>query len=337
MNSPCLSRRLPPFLRRALAGATPLGVLAACLMAGPAGAQIGVSITIAPPPLLVYAQPPAPAEGYLWTPGYWSWRQEDNDYFWVPGTWVMAPQAGYLWTPGYWAFENAVYLWHIGYWGDHVGFYGGLNYGYGYSGNGYQGGRWERGAFRYNRAVSNVNVQVIHNVYNVPVTYRHPGSHASFNGGPSGVTARPTDHQRQELAATHTGPSADQIAHEHAAQAAPSQRAGGTHGTRPVAATPKPGALEQPGAEPVRTAPTSPQRGKHPVSAPPVQAAPQPVDKTPHPATQPQRQEQKSPSPAPRESAQPERAQPQRPERQEKAAPQGRQDKPGQDDPRKER
>ena len=36
-----------------------------------AHAQIGVglSITIAPPILPVYVQPPIPAPGYLWTPG----------------------------------------------------------------------------------------------------------------------------------------------------------------------------------------------------------------------------------------------------------------------------
>jgi hypothetical protein len=33
-------------------------------------AQIGISITIAPPALPVYEQPPHPAQGYIWTPGY---------------------------------------------------------------------------------------------------------------------------------------------------------------------------------------------------------------------------------------------------------------------------
>jgi hypothetical protein len=32
----------------------------------------GVSITIAPPALPIYVQPAIPAEGYLWTPGYWA-------------------------------------------------------------------------------------------------------------------------------------------------------------------------------------------------------------------------------------------------------------------------
>jgi len=65
-------------------------------------AQFGVSITIAPPELPVYTQPMVPADGYLWTPGYWGYG--DEGYFWVPGTWVQAPEAGLLWTPGYWGW-----------------------------------------------------------------------------------------------------------------------------------------------------------------------------------------------------------------------------------------
>ena len=36
---------------------------------------VGVSITIAPPPLPVYTQPMVPAAGFLWTPGYRSLRR----------------------------------------------------------------------------------------------------------------------------------------------------------------------------------------------------------------------------------------------------------------------
>jgi hypothetical protein len=66
-------------------------------------AQIGVSITIGPPALPVYEQPPCPAEGYIWTPGYWAYAGDDDGYYWVPGTWVMAREPGLLWTPAYWA------------------------------------------------------------------------------------------------------------------------------------------------------------------------------------------------------------------------------------------
>jgi hypothetical protein len=54
------------------------------------------------PALPVYEQPICPAEGHIWTPGYWAYDYQDADYYWVPGTWVMAPQVGFLWTPAYW-------------------------------------------------------------------------------------------------------------------------------------------------------------------------------------------------------------------------------------------
>lgn len=123
-------------------------------------AQFGVAITIAPPTLPIYAQPMAPADGYLWTPGYWAYGEEG--YFWVPGKWVMAPEVGFLWTPGYWGWGGNAYAWNVGYWGTNVGFYGGVNYGFGYGGVGYQGGYWRNGGFYYNRSVNNVNVTNIH-------------------------------------------------------------------------------------------------------------------------------------------------------------------------------
>ena len=59
-----------------------------------------------------------------------------------PGVWVRPPQVGLLWTPGYWGWGGGAYLFHAGYWGPHVGFYGGVNYGFGYGGVGFGGGRW---------------------------------------------------------------------------------------------------------------------------------------------------------------------------------------------------
>src|ERR1700712_4086432 len=83
-----------------------------------AWSQVSLSVTIAPPPLPLYAQPPIPGDGYLWTPGYWAWDASSNDYIWVPGTWVEPPSAGLLWTPGYWGFYDGGYAWHRGYWGS---------------------------------------------------------------------------------------------------------------------------------------------------------------------------------------------------------------------------
>src|ERR1700687_3325303 len=127
-----------------------------------ASAQVVLSVAIAPPPLVVYAQPICPGEGYIWTPGYWAYN-DDGGYFWVPGTWVLVPEPGFLWTPGWWGWGDGVYIFHEGYWGPRVGFYGGINYGFGYGGFGYDGGYWRGRDFFYNRSVN--NVRNVTNVY----------------------------------------------------------------------------------------------------------------------------------------------------------------------------
>jgi len=107
----------------------------------------------APPAIPDYAQPPAPADGDIWTPGYWAWTADG--YQWVQGAWVAAPYTGALWTPGYWGYNDG-YFWNAGYWGPYVGYYGGINYGFGYFGIGFYGGYWGGGRFYYNRAYCNV-------------------------------------------------------------------------------------------------------------------------------------------------------------------------------------
>src|SRR4029077_7945490 len=75
-------------------------------------------------------------------------------------------------------------------WGQHVGFYGGIDYGYGYSGSGYEGGYWDHGRLFYNREVNNISDQRIGNTYSRAVTHRQAENHVSFNGGTGGVTAQ---------------------------------------------------------------------------------------------------------------------------------------------------
>jgi hypothetical protein len=168
----------------------------------------------APPPLPEYEQPMCPGEGYIWTPGYWYWGSEG--YYWVPGAWVYAPYEGALWTPGYWGFIGGRYGWHRGFWGREVGYYGGIDYGYGYTGYGYEGGRWDGDRFAYNRSVNNVNVTVIHNVYEQPVENSR-GNHVSYNG-PGGVRVRPRPAEIQAIRQPHTPPMAAQLQHAQQAQ-----------------------------------------------------------------------------------------------------------------------
>src|SRR6185437_4007445 len=163
----------------------------ALLAPAPAAAQVslGVSINIAPPLLPVYVQPPLPAPGYIWTPGYWAWDPVGADYYWVPGAWVMPPRIGVLWTPGYWGWVNGAYFFHRGYWGPTVGFYGGVDYGFGYTGNGYYGGQWRGGQYFYNSSVNNVRNVNVTNVYNRTVVVNNHAARTSFNGGPHGIAA----------------------------------------------------------------------------------------------------------------------------------------------------
>src|ERR1700739_4077113 len=185
-------------------------------MAATATAQVRVAIAIAPPPLPVYEQPICPGDGYIWTPGYWAYDYDDADYYWVPGTWVEAPEVGYLWTPGYWAWGGDGFFFTAGYWGPVVGFYGGINYGFGYFGHGYEGGRWDGGHFYYNTTVNRVNVEVIHNVYNTRVN-ETTVSRVSYNGGKGGINVRPTSQEQAAAQQRHIAPVSAQMPHGQAA------------------------------------------------------------------------------------------------------------------------
>jgi len=240
---------------RSLLFAPVLFVLVTLAMPAPSFAQFGVSIRIGPPALPVYEQPVIPGNGYLWTPGYWAWSPDYNDYYWVPGTWVQPPEVGVLWTPGYWGWGGNAFAWNEGYWGPHIGFYGGINYGFGYTGSGYEGGRWQNGAFFYNRSVNNVsNVTNITNVYNKTVVNNVTVNKVSYNGGNGGITAQPTPEQRAAASERHIQPTGEQTQHEHAASANPALRASMNHGKPPIAATPKPGVFSGRGVVAARAA-----------------------------------------------------------------------------------
>jgi hypothetical protein len=223
-------------------------------------AEIAVSITLAPPALPVYEQPVLAEEGAIWTPGYWDYGPDG--YFWVPGTWVMPPEVGLLWTPGYWAWGTGVYGWNAGYWGKEVGFYGGVNYGFGYFGHGYSGGRWQGRHFFYNSAVSRVEGGGARNVYAETVA-RPAGGGASYTGGTGGLTARPTAAEQAAANAPHRPPTAAQDSHRRAALSNHALLATANHGTPALAATTRP--LDTARAEP--RASTAPAHAAAPAHA----------------------------------------------------------------------
>ena len=211
------------------------------VMCATAVAQLNVVIRIGPPALPIYEQPPCPAEGYIWTPGYWAYDYDVDDYYWVPGTWVEAPQVGYLWTPGYWGWGGDRFIFHEGYWGPQVGFYGGISYGFGYFGHGYDGGRWDNGRFFYNRSVNNVNVTNIRNVYNTTVINNVTVNRVSYNGGNGGINDRPRPEEEAADRERHVAPVAAQTRHIQDARNDRQLRASVNQGKPPVAATAKPG------------------------------------------------------------------------------------------------
>jgi hypothetical protein len=281
---------------------------------------IAISVHTAPPPLPVYVQPPFPAEGYIWTPGYWAYG-DDAGYYWVPGVWVQPPTIGVLWTPPYWGFEGGVYGFHAGYWGPHVGFYGGVNYGFGYGGVGYGGGLWVGGRFSYNSAVNNFGGVHVSSVYvNRTVINNTVVNHASFNG-PGGYQARPTPTEQQAMHEQHMQPTGAQQQHFQTAASNPAQRFSANGGRPAVTAARTPEAFRQQSVAANRAAAPSaaanrggfgntaaPNRGAYGNSAASTQAAPisRPVAQEARPTAQPREQavprQQAAPKSAPRQS-----------------------------------
>ena len=204
--------------------------------AAPAFSSVFISVGFAPPVLPVYTQPICPNDGYIWTPGYWAYA--DEGYYWVPGVWVQPPTVGVLWTPGYWGWGGSAFLWHAGYWGPHVGFYGGVNYGFGYGGVGYGGGYWRGGAFNYNRTVNNINVVNIHNTYNQTVIVNNnvTNNRVSYNGGNGGLQARATPQEMQASREQHFNPTQNQMQHQTMASQNRGQFASVNHGAPAMAA-----------------------------------------------------------------------------------------------------
>jgi hypothetical protein len=221
------------------------------------GVNVDVQASEPPPPLPDYDQPAPPDEGYLWTPGYWGWG--GGGYYWVPGTWVQPPRVGFLWTPGYWGFVGGIYAFHVGYWGPHVGFYGGVNYGFGYGGVGFVGGRWAGNTFAYNRSVTNVNVTNVHNTYNETVINNVTVNKVSYNGGAGGVAAAPTAQERVAAQEQHVAPTPAQRQHVQQAASTPALAARANGGHPAIAATPRPAAFTAPGVMGARGAAPAPR------------------------------------------------------------------------------
>lgn len=133
-------------------------------------------------------------------PGFWAWRKDVPDYYWVLGTWVKPPRAGFLWTPPYWSRVEGGYAFHDGYWAADVGFYGGIDYHFGYAGEGYQGGYWQQAEFVYNRTANNLGAVEVAHSYERAIAADGNAMQASFDGGRRGT--RPLNRKNSPAANT---------------------------------------------------------------------------------------------------------------------------------------
>ena len=183
------------------------------------------------------------------------------------------------------------YRFHHGYWGLHIGFYGGVDYGYGYIGHGYYGGYWNGGHFFYNTTITRVNVNVIRNVYvhpvminNVVITGRI-GNRVSFNGGRGGVAGTAAGRRRSRvLQEQRIPPMATQVQVQHEAAQNRQQFFSQNKGRPAVAVAARPVAEDRSAAGGSATRPAAPAgqpgvRGNArpgPVQAPAAGSRPQP-------------------------------------------------------------
>jgi WXXGXW repeat (2 copies) len=218
-----------------------LALLLSVLPASSYGA-VFISVGFAPPVLPIYEAPPCPAPNMIWTPGYWAYGPDG--YYWVPGAWVPAPFLGALWTPGYWGWSAGLYVWHPGYWGRHVGYYGGVNYGFGYFGIGFAGGEWRGDRFAYNTAVYHVDDRYVHNTFRDRAeinryTVANP-RHVAYAGGPGGINHPPGAEARLAERDQHMARTSFQTRHAEAARADRSSyaRFNGGHPTNLFASRP---------------------------------------------------------------------------------------------------
>ena len=92
-----------------LAAAGLLGVGTAAQAVPAVVAPSGSYVIQSAPPAPIVESIPAPRDGYVWTPGYYDWR--DGRYVWISGHWV-ADRPGYEWREARWV-QRSDGSWHL--------------------------------------------------------------------------------------------------------------------------------------------------------------------------------------------------------------------------------
>jgi WXXGXW repeat (2 copies) len=74
---------------------------------------VGEPVPAAPPPPRQEFVGVAPAPGYFWISGYWTWTGGRHE--WLSGRW-QAPRDGYRWVPHHWVSARGTWRAHEGHW-----------------------------------------------------------------------------------------------------------------------------------------------------------------------------------------------------------------------------
>ncbi len=74
--------------------------------------DVGVAISIAPPPLRAEPLPPSRV-GYAWVPGFWNW--DGRRHAWISGHWEIA-RPGYFYERAEWRREGDMWRFYEGGW-----------------------------------------------------------------------------------------------------------------------------------------------------------------------------------------------------------------------------
>jgi hypothetical protein len=141
----------------------------------------------------------------------------------------------------------------------------GVDYGYGYTGDGYFGGRWQNCAFFCNSAVNNISTVHVTNAYNQTVVVNSTTNYVSYNGGNGGIEALPTAEQDAAAKQRHIATTPEQTWQVEAASKNRELFSKQNHGQPVIAATSRPGSFEGEGvtrSKPAQNANVEPPKGE---------------------------------------------------------------------------
>jgi hypothetical protein len=99
-------------VRKSMLVALSVVSLGSILIPMTAGAEVGIYLNIAPPPVR-YEMVPAARPGYLWSPGYWN--AKSNHHVWKSGHWERE-RDGYRYAQPTWSQHDNRWQLDRGHW-----------------------------------------------------------------------------------------------------------------------------------------------------------------------------------------------------------------------------